>query len=65
MKSILMDKPVKIELTEFIEREFRIFADAIETDRQSFAITYDGLHVQSVINAIYESDKTISRINIH
>ncbi len=56
--------PVEFEPIEGIEREFRIFTNAIETDRQPFATAYDGLHIQSVIDAIYESDKTASRINI-
>ncbi len=56
--------PLNFDNIEGIEQEFRIFANAIENDRQPFATHYDGLHVQSVIDAIYEPAKTGKQIEI-
>jgi predicted dehydrogenase len=47
-----------------IENNFRLFAKAIEEDTVVPATGEDGLHIQMVIDAIYESGKTGKRINL-
>ena len=55
------DKAVSFDAVEAIAEEFRLFSAAIEHDEDVPAPGEIGLHVQAVIDAIYESGRTGKR----
>ena len=58
------DQPVAFSTDEHIEQEIRLYCEAIEKDEEPPVSGEAGLYTQSVIEAIYESGRTGSRVKL-
>jgi len=55
---------IEYEKIEPIEQAFRVFANAVENDKELFSSGQAGLHAQAVIDAIFESARTGKRCSV-